>query len=88
LIDPFAVPSGSTSYTYSDAITNGALYGRVTASVAATARTSGAMWPVPASAKATATAGSGRFLRGSVNARLDSDTGAVLGSATVTFITP
>jgi subtilisin family serine protease len=88
LIDPFAVPSGSTSYTYSDAITNGALYGRVTASVAATARTSGATWPVPASAKATATAGSGRLLRGSVNARLDSDTGAVLGSATVTFITP
>jgi subtilisin family serine protease len=88
MIDPFAVPAGSTTYTYTDAITNGALYGKVTATVAASPRGSGATWPVPASGKATASAGSGRFLRGSVNARLDSDTGAVLGSATVTFNTP
>ncbi|TMC42273.1 MAG: serine protease [Chloroflexi bacterium] len=90
LVDPFAVPSGNTSYTYTDSIANPA-YGSINAATSAAAMTSGATRAVNASARADSTANivpsAGRVLRGAINARLDLFVGSVVGSAAVTFVT-
>jgi subtilase family protein/pre-peptidase len=84
LVDPFDVPSGSTSYTYSDAISNPA-YGSVTVPAnAATPRASGATWTFDATGTALTSAGTGRFLRATVSVR-EAVSNAALGSATVLF---
>jgi len=89
LVDPFAVPSGSTTYTYSDSLANPA-YGAVTVPAnTSTARSSGDSWTFTATGTALSNAGSGRFLRGSVSVR-EASSNATLGSATVIFanVTP
>jgi subtilisin family serine protease len=84
LVDPFAVPSGSTTYTYTDSLSNPA-YGSVTVPAnVATARASGATWSFTATGTALSSAGSGRFLRATVSVR-EAATNTTLGSATVTF---
>ncbi|HYK98335.1 MAG TPA: S8 family serine peptidase [Candidatus Acidoferrales bacterium] len=87
VVDPFDVPSGSTSYTYSDAISNPA-YGSVTVPAnAATPRATGESWTFTATGTANSAAGTGRFLRATVSVLTGSST---LGSATVLFnnVTP
>ena len=88
VVDPFAVPSGSTAYTYTDSFANPA-YGSVTTPADPASRASGATWPVTASGKANVAAGSGRFLRASVAVR-EAASNTALGSATVIFanVTP
>jgi len=90
LVDPFAVPSGNTTYAYTDSIAN-PVYGSITAATPAGAMASGATRAVNATARADSTANiapaSGRVLRGTVDARLDLSVGAVIGSAPVTFVT-
>jgi subtilisin family serine protease len=84
IVDPFAIPSGSTSYAYSDSLANPA-YGSVTVPAnAATPRASGAIWSFTATGTALTSAGTGRFLRASVSVR-EAVTGTTLGSATVIF---
>jgi len=82
VVDPYAVPSGSTTYTYSDAFANAA-YGTVTTNDVLTLRASGATWSFTATAKANVAVEAGRFFRGSVNVRLDSASGAILSTAIV-----
>ena len=88
VVDPFAVPSGSTAYTYTDSFANPA-YGGVTTAADPASRASGATWPVTATGKANVAAGGGRFLRASVSVR-EAATNTALGSATVIFanVTP
>jgi hypothetical protein len=92
VVDPFAVPSGSTTYVYSDALTSStnAYGGLTTPANAPTARASGATWSFDVTGTANAAAGEGRFLRGTIAVRLNSLTGATLGSATAIFanVTP
>lgn len=84
LVDPFAVPAGTTSYTYSDSLANPA-YGSVTVPAnASTARGSGATWTFTATGTAASSAGTGRSLRASVRV-VEGATNATLGSATVLF---
>jgi hypothetical protein len=90
IVDPFAVPANTTSYTYGDSFANPA-YGSVTVPAnAATLRAAGATWTFTATGTANAAAGTGRFLRASVAVRLDASNGAILGSALVIFedVTP
>lgn len=88
LVDPFAVPSGSTTYTYSDSLSN-PNYGTVTVPTnAATPRATGDTWNFTATGNASSSAGTGRFLRATVSVRTAvpaSTTTATLGSATVLF---
>jgi hypothetical protein len=92
VVDPFAIPAGSTSYTYTDALANPA-YGSVTVPAnPPTARATGDTWAFIATGQAAASAntppGTGRFLRSSVSVRIDSTLGTALTSATVIFNTP
>jgi hypothetical protein len=89
-VDPFAVPSGSTTYTISDSFASPAYGGVTVPANSPTARAAGATWTFTATGTANAPAGEGRFLRATVAVRLDSSTGAILGSATVIFanVTP
>jgi hypothetical protein len=85
-VDPFSVPAGTTTYTYSDSFARPAAspYGTLTTPAnAATPRTSGATWTFDVTATALQPAGEGRFLRGSAQVRLGASNGPVLGSATV-----
>ena len=88
LVDPFAVPSGSTTYTYSDSFAN-PVYGNVTTPADPALRAPGASWSFVASGKANVAAGSGRFLRASIAVR-EAVSNTALGSATVIFanVTP
>ena len=89
VVDPFAVPRGSTSYTYSDSLANPA-YGAVTVpSNSATARASGESWTFTATGTALIAAGPGRFLRATVAVR-EAASGTTLGTASVIFanVTP
>jgi hypothetical protein len=88
VIDPFAVPAGTTTFTYSDAFSKptATAYGTLTtaaSSATPTARASGASWTFDVTATANQEAGTGRFLRGTASVRLGSTTGPVLGSAFV-----
>lgn len=89
VVDPFAVPAGSTGYTYTDTLSNPA-YGSVTVPAnAPAARTLGETWTFTATGTAGASAGApGRFLRATVAVRINSATGSILGSASAIFITP
>ncbi|HTE66665.1 MAG TPA: serine protease, partial [Candidatus Binatia bacterium] len=86
VIDPFGVPAGTTTFTYSDAFTRptASAYGTLTTPAnAPTARAAGATWDFDVTATANLEAGTGRFLRGTASVRLGSATGPVLGSAFV-----
>jgi subtilisin family serine protease len=85
-VDPFGIPSGSTTYTYSDAFTRptATAYGTLTTPAnVATPRAAGATWTFDVTATVNTPAGEGRFLRGAAQVRLGSATGPILGSATV-----
>lgn len=82
VIDPFSVPSGSTTFTYGDQFANTA-YGTVTAVDPIASHASGLSWTFSASARALVPAETGRFFRGSINVRLDSATGFIIGTANV-----
>jgi len=79
LVDPYAVPSGSTAYDYLDLVANPA-FGSVTVADPPALRPNGATWTAVASAKATAAPAAGRFLQGFVQVKSGS---TVLGSAEV-----
>lgn len=79
-IDGYAVPSGSTTFSYSDAFFSPAL-GTLTAPSAATLLSQGQTLTVPAVLTANAAPETGRTLSGRL--QIVSDTGAVLGSAGV-----
>ena len=89
LVDPFAIPAGSTTYTYSDALSNPA-YGSVTVPAnVATPRATGDSWSFTATGTANSAAGTGRFLRATVSVQTavpGSSNPATLGSATVLFL--
>jgi subtilisin family serine protease len=89
LVDPFAVPSGSTTYTYSDSFSNPAFGGVTVPANAATPRAAGEFWNFDATGTANSAAGAGRFLRATVAVR-EGSSNATLGSATVIFanVTP
>jgi subtilisin family serine protease len=85
-IDPFGVPAGTTTYTYTDSFTRptASPYGTLTTPAnTATPRAAGATWTFDVTATALQPAGEGRFLRGSAQVRLSSGTQPILGSATV-----
>jgi len=79
LVDPFAVPSGSTAYDYLDAV-QAPGFGSVTITDPAAAHAHGTSWSATASAKALAAPASGRFLQGFVQVKSGS---TLLGSAEV-----
>ncbi|HEY6203553.1 MAG TPA: S8 family serine peptidase [Candidatus Limnocylindria bacterium] len=91
LVDGFDVPLGTTTFGYTDTFTN-AIYGGVTITAGSgfANRPAGGTFSVTASGTAASNPGAGRFLRGSVNVRIGSVTGAIIGSARVEFrdITP
>jgi hypothetical protein len=87
VIDPFAVPAGTTTFVYSDSFSKPAAtaYGTLTtpaSSATATPRGSGETWTFDITATATEAAGTGRFLRGAASVRLGAG-GPVLGTAFV-----
>ena len=83
VVNGFSVPAGSTTYTYTDSFANPG-YGTLATDDTLTSRGSGASWTIHATATPGSTpAETGRSLRGTVNLRLDSNTGAIIGSATV-----
>jgi subtilisin family serine protease len=90
IVDPFAVPGGTTTYTYSDSFASVAYGGVTVPANAPTLRAAGATWTFDATGTASNPAGTGRFLRASVAVRLDASTGPILGSALVIFedVTP
>jgi hypothetical protein len=81
LVDPFAVPSGSTAYDYVDVVSNPA-FGSVSISDPPALHANGATWSATASVKANTAPASGRFLRGFVQV---TSGGSVLGSAEVSL---
>jgi hypothetical protein len=89
VIDGFGVPSGSTTYAYTDSLANPAYGGVTVLENAATPRGPGDIWPFSATGTALSAAGTGRFLRATVSVR-EAVTGTTLGSATVIFanVTP
>jgi subtilisin family serine protease len=79
LVDPFAVPAGSTTYDELDVVANPG-FGQVSVTDPAAAHANGSTWSAPASVTATAAPAAGRFLQGFVQVRSGS---TVLGSAEV-----
>jgi subtilisin family serine protease len=79
LVDPFAVPAGSTTYDYIDVIANPS-FGTVTISDPVASHANGTSWTATASVTPNAAPSSGRFLQGFVQVKSGS---AVLGSAEV-----
>jgi subtilisin family serine protease len=79
LVDPFAVPAGSTTYDETDVISNPA-FGSVIVTDPAAPHANGSTWSAPASVTAATAPAAGRFLQGFVQVRSGS---TVLGSAEV-----
>jgi hypothetical protein len=67
-IDGFAVPAGTTAFDYSDTYLKAGL-GTLAVTDASALRPAGASWTVPATARALASPGAGRFLQGIVQVR-------------------
>ena len=65
LVDPFAVPAGSTTYDELDVVSNPAL-GSVSVTDPAAVHANGSTWSAPASVTANAAPAAGRFLQGFV----------------------
>lgn len=85
LVEVFDIPLGTTTYGYSDAVTNTAFGSiAITSGAGFVNRLSGSFFDVTATGTPGAP-GAGRFLRGAVQGRLGNEDGAVLGSAPVTF---
>ncbi len=80
LVDGFDVPSGSTTYDYTDVFTNPA-FGSVSVTDANALRPAGSTWTVPGTVTANAAPAAGRVLLGAVQVR--TDTNLLVGSADV-----
>lgn len=79
LVDPYAVPSGSTAYDYFDLVAN-PTFGSVSITDPAAVHANNSTWSASASVTANAAPAAGRFLQGFVQVRSGS---SVLGSAEV-----
>ena len=82
LVDPFAVPAGSTTYDELDVISNPG-FGSVSITDPPALHPNGSSWSATANATATSAPASGRFLQGFVQVRSGSN---VLGSAPVNLL--
>jgi hypothetical protein len=79
LVDPFAVPSGSTLYDYVDLIANPA-FGAVSVNDPSALHPSGDTWTRTAGVTAQVLPAAGRFFQGSIQVNID---GTIAGSAEV-----
>ena len=79
LVDPYAVPSGSTQYDYADVVANPA-FGAVSVTDATASHPNGSSWTADASVTPATAPAAGRFLQGFVQVV---GGGGVLGSAEV-----
>ena len=70
-VEGFAVPAGTTTFSYVDVFTNSA-FGSVSVTDANALRPNGASWTVPGTVTANAAPTTGRVLLGGVQVRTDS----------------
>lgn len=87
LVDGYAVPSGTTSYSYVDVFVN-AMFGSVVVTDANALRPAGSSWTVPGAVTANAAPAAGRVLLGSVQVRTDANVLVGSGDVVVQAITP
>jgi len=87
LVDGFAVPAGTTTYTYVDVFANPA-FGSVSVTDANALRPAGSSWTVPGSVVANAAPASGRVLLGNVQVRTDTNVLVGSGDVIVQSVTP
>jgi hypothetical protein len=87
LVDGYAVPSGSTTFSYVDVFTNPA-FGSVAVTDANALRPAGSSWTVPGAVTANAAPAAGRVLLGSVQVRTDANVLVGTGDVVVQSVTP
>jgi hypothetical protein len=87
LVDGYAVPSGSTTFSYVDVFTNPA-FGSVAVTDANALRPAGSSWTVPGTVTANAAPAAGRVLLGSVQVRTDANVLVGTGDVVVQSVTP
>jgi len=87
LVDGYAVPSGSTTFNYTDVFTNPA-FGSVAVTDSNAVRPANAEWTVPGTVTANAAPASGRVLLGSVQVRTDTNVLVGSGDVVVQSVTP
>jgi hypothetical protein len=86
-VDGFAVPAGTTTYTYVDVFVNTA-FGSVSVTDANALRPAGSSWTVPGSVTANAVPAAGRVLLGNVQVRTDANVLVGQGDVVVQSVTP
>jgi len=87
LVDGYAVPVGTTTYSYVDVFTNPA-FGSVSVTDANALRPAGASWTVPGSVTAKAAPATGRVLLGNVQVHTNSNVLVGQGDVVVENVTP
>jgi hypothetical protein len=87
LVDGYAVPAGTTSYSYLDVFVNPA-FGSVSVTDANALRPAGASWTVPASVTANTAPAVGRVLLGNVQVRTDTNVLVGSGDVIIQSVTP
>jgi subtilisin family serine protease len=87
LVDGFAVPSGTTTYSYVDVFVNPA-FGSVAVTDANALRPAGASWTVPGSVTANQAPAAGRVLLGNVRVMTDTNITVGSGDVVVQSVTP
>jgi hypothetical protein len=87
LVDGYAVPSGSTTFSYVDVFTNPA-FGSVAVTDANALRPAGSTWTVPGTVTANSAPAAGRVLLGSVQVRTDANVLVGTGDVVVQSVTP
>jgi hypothetical protein len=85
IVDGFAVPAGSTTYSYVDVFTNASL-GNVAVTDANALRGPGASWTVPGAVTAKVVPATGRVLLGGVEVRTDTNVLIGRGDVVVTNV--
>ena len=86
-VDGFAVPAGTTTYSYIDVFANPA-FGSISVTDANALRPSGGSWTVPASVTANAAPASERVLFGNVQVRTDTNILVGSGDVVIESVTP
>jgi hypothetical protein len=87
LVDGYSVPSGSTTYSYTDVFAN-PKFGAVSVTDADALRPANASWTVPGSVTANAAPAAGRVLLGAVQVRTDTNVLVGSGDVVVQSVTP
>jgi subtilisin family serine protease len=87
VVDGYAVPAGSTTFSYVDVFTNAA-FGSVSVTDAIALRPAGSSWTVPGAATATAAPAAGRVLLGTVLVRTDTNITIGSGDVVIESVTP